>query len=125
MNATQPFMESLPEPERIRAIRSLRRENKVQDALALLKQQAKYRLDVSEQTQDQLLHLEAECHQDSSDDARAVATYDRIVARRGDSVAPANREVARAVELDPKNRVARPGESKMSGNSGCLRTADL
>ena len=118
MNVTQPFMEPLPELELIRVIRSLRRENKVQDALALLKQQAKDRLDFSEETQDQRLHLEAECHHDSGKYARAVATYDRIVARRGDSVAHANRALARAVELDPKNRVARPGKSKIEPEFG-------
>ena len=91
MNATQPLMEHLPEPERIQAIQSLRREHKVQDAPVLLKQQAEDRSDSSEEAQVQLEHLEAECRHDSSDYARAVATYDRILAGRGDSVADANR----------------------------------
>lgn len=81
-------MGHLPETERIRAIRSLHRENRIQDALALLEPQAKVRLDLSEETREHLLHLEAECHHGSG-------------------------EFARAVELDPKNRVARLGKTKI------------
>lgn len=89
-------MEVLPEPEPIRAIQSLCRENKVQDALVLSKQRATVRSDFSGETQVQQLHLEAECHEDPGDHARAVASYDRILARCEHSVARANRGLARS-----------------------------
>ena len=111
MNANQPLMDQLPEPELIRSIQSLRRENKVQDAPALLKQQAKDRLDFSEEAQDQLPHLEAECHHDSGDHARAVATYDRILVRRGDSVAHANRALAYSAMGDARRAIDGYGQA--------------
>ena len=73
--------------------------------------------DLAEETRMYLLHLEAEGYHDSGDHARAVATCDRILARRDDPIAHANRGLVYWAKGDTQRAVESYEQAKRRGSA--------
>jgi len=82
------------EDELIKAVCFLRNEKRFENAIALIQRLMTERTNISDNTKNKLMHIQAECYYDSGDYKRAIAVYDRILLNGEDVHAFSNRGLA-------------------------------